>query len=151
MHQAAAEWLRYESHVSWNFSLGLCYYSKWGISASTCFFQYIYLFVSAAWPVYNLVIALSTQFIWCSVDHDVHTFYSVTLSVALLTDPTLLVCLTHLASTFSLVKCLDYLLYFVFDFCLHSFMIYQTLCTYHLNLFHPGVAFLYLLKTSENL
>ena len=51
--------------------------------------------------------------------------------------PVLLVSVSFLAGTFFHNYYSDYLLYFVFECCLHSFIVYQTLWTYYLLVQHP--------------
>ena len=71
------------------------------------------------------------QFVGCIIyllhfhlNHAVHTFYSITMSVAFLTAAILHICLCCLARTFVLDQCYGYLLRLVFEYCLHKLIVY---------------------------
>lgn len=77
----------------------------------------------------QLLIFYLIHFQQCKSRH--YTFYPVTLKAAFLTAPALIACLSCLTAVFFLYQCFEYLLYLVFEYCLHSFITYQTLWTYY--------------------
>lgn len=80
-----------------------------------------------------------------------NAFYTVTLSVAFLTTPAVLVCLSCLTGALVFDHCSKYLLYLVFEYCLHSLIVYQTLWIYHLEQTNNQVSSGLLLQLLANL